>query len=183
MRSTRWSRIAAGRRNQLSICGIVPRNHSPNTKRPSSFPNCFTCSGSLAARKRSASWKNAFSFCRSAAMPCSISSTRTRFSLSARCLAIVSTCFAILGGSVTLRRTCLERLPLVAGMMTPLYTKVVRAPDFVLSGDGKPFVAGGDSCGRGFQNFVDVSPEEFSVHRLRFSHCRRCHFVSTGRTP
>ncbi|HXM22423.1 MAG TPA: hypothetical protein VN948_14300 [Terriglobales bacterium] len=25
-------------------------------------PNCLTCSGSLAARKRSANWKNAFSF-------------------------------------------------------------------------------------------------------------------------
>src|SRR5277367_1359982 len=39
-------------------------HYSPNTKRPNWSPNCLTCSGSLAARNRSANWKNVFSFCR-----------------------------------------------------------------------------------------------------------------------
>ena len=52
--------------------------YSPKTKRPNWSPNCFTCSGSLAARNRSANWKNSFSFCRRASIPCSMSSSLRR---------------------------------------------------------------------------------------------------------
>src|SRR5215472_17613662 len=39
------------------------RHYSPKTKRPSSSPRRFTCSGSLAERNRSARSKNSRSFC------------------------------------------------------------------------------------------------------------------------
>jgi hypothetical protein len=53
---------------------------------------------SLAARKHSANWKNAFSFCCWASIPCSMSSTSMRLSLRSRCRAKTSTCRAILAG-------------------------------------------------------------------------------------
>jgi hypothetical protein len=49
LRSTRWSRTAAGSRDQVSICGI----YSPKMKRPHSSPSSFASFGSAAARKRS----------------------------------------------------------------------------------------------------------------------------------
>ncbi len=130
MRSTKWSRTAAGSRDQVSIWGTVAPTYSPKTKRPSSSPSCFTWPGSLAARNRSASWKNAFSFCCWASIPCSMSSTRTRLSLRSRCLARISTCFAILGGRVTLRRICFATGCLLArfgiGIVAPFYTSLVH---------------------------------------------------------
>ena len=60
-----------------------------------------------------------------------MSSTRTRLSLRARCLAIVSTCLATFGGKVTLRRTCLARACFVRArfaiaIVAPVYTIVVH---------------------------------------------------------
>ena len=117
IRSTRCSRSAVGRRDQVSICGI----HLPKMKRPISSPSCFTSSGSAAARKRSARAKNAFSFSLCASSPCSTNSTNTRLSLRRFLLAIRSTCSANRVGSVTLLRT---------GFLTgisPLYTAVVHS--------------------------------------------------------
>src|SRR5580704_1648505 len=114
----------------LDLHCLQSGNYSPNTKRPNWSPNCLTCSGSLAARKRSANWKNVFSFCCWASIPCSISSTSTRLSLRARCLARFSTCLAILVGKVTLRRTWVGRAAfardrLASGIVAPVYTIVV----------------------------------------------------------
>jgi hypothetical protein len=106
--------------------------YSPKTKRPKWLPNCLTCSGSSAARKRAANWKKAFSFCWRASIPCSISSTKTRLSLRARSFAMVSTCLAILGGRLKLRRTCFVRADFARdcfanAMVAPVYTTLVQA--------------------------------------------------------
>src|SRR5260370_24057270 len=97
------------------------RHYSPKAKRPNSSPNCLASSGSLALRKRSASSKNAFSFCFRASIPSSMSSTRTRLSLKRWLLAMRSTCLAMGVGSDTLRRTCF-----VAGIAS-LYTTLVHS--------------------------------------------------------
>lgn len=55
MHSARWSRAAGGAVTRFRFEALFTKHHSPNTKRPSSLPSCLTCSGSLAARKRSAS--------------------------------------------------------------------------------------------------------------------------------
>jgi hypothetical protein len=65
MRSTRWPPMAAGSRDQVSIfiqptLFSPPWDYSPNTKRPNWSPNCLTCSGSWAARKRSANRRRAW---------------------------------------------------------------------------------------------------------------------------
>jgi hypothetical protein len=116
MRSTRFARSAAGRRDQVSICGT----HLPKIKRPISSPGCFTSSGSAAARKRSATAKNAFSFSLCASRPCSTSSTSTRLSLRRLFLAILSTCSASRVGKVTLLRTCF------VDAISPVYTVMVH---------------------------------------------------------
>src|SRR5580700_12180314 len=59
-------------------------------------------------------------------MPCSMSSTRTRLSLRERCFAMVSTCLAIFGGRVMLRRTWLARDRFGFGIVAPLYTILVH---------------------------------------------------------
>ena len=154
MRSTRCTRSAAGRRDQISICGI----HLPKIKRPISSPSCFTSSGSAAARKRSAKAKNAFSFSLCASRPCSTSSTSTRLSLRRLFLAILSTCSASRVGKVTLLRTCF------VDAISPVYTVMVhscRGPHGRLYYNKRMTEGHGDGIGFG-------APEHFSLPRRRY---------------
>src|SRR5271155_5845227 len=113
--------------------GFDRGHYSPKTKRPNSSPRRLACCGSLAARKRSARSKNAFSFWFRASMPSSMSSTRIRLSLKRWLFAMRSTCLAIGVGSDTLRRTCF----VVA--MASLYTSLVHTKS-----TGSGGAAGGD---------------------------------------
>src|ERR1700722_5541687 len=106
-------------------CGDAPPgldlgHYSPKTRRPNSSPNRLACCESLAARKRPASSKKAFSFCFRASMPSSMSSTRIRLSLKRWLFAMRSTCLAMGVGSDMLRRTCF-----VVGMAS-LHTNLVH---------------------------------------------------------
>jgi hypothetical protein len=104
LRSTRWSRTAAGSRDQVSICGI----HSPKMKRPHSSPSSFPSFGSAAARKRSGKSEKRLLFFLFLLrfQACSTSSTSTRLSLRRRFFAMRSTGSARCVGKNTLRRTC-----------------------------------------------------------------------------
>src|ERR1035441_9680730 len=101
-------------------------HYSPNTKRPNWSPNCSTSLGALASRKRFASSKKAFSFSLRAWIPCSMRSTRTRLSLRRRCFDMVSTCFAISRGRVTLRRTCFAAARFAVAILSSIYTILVQ---------------------------------------------------------
>src|SRR5579872_6513072 len=104
---------------------VVPtlelRHQPPKTIRPSSSPRRLAASGSCSLRKRSARAKNCCCFCFSASIPFSINSNNMRFLLSFRLLAMLPTCFATLGGRLTLWRTAFS-----ATFMTPLCTKTVH---------------------------------------------------------
>src|ERR1700722_16234045 len=92
------------------------RNYSPKTKRPNLSPKCLTCSGSLAARNRSARSKNSRSFRWRVSLPCSVSSTRIRLWLRRRCFAFAPTFPATSGGRVTLPRTSRPEVGLVTAI-------------------------------------------------------------------
>jgi len=98
------------------------RHYSPNTKRPNCSPRRCTSSASCDERKRCAKSKKAFSFCRRASIPSSISSTSTRLSLSLRRRAMLATSRAVGSGRVKLRRICF------VVFTTPFYTSLVRGP-------------------------------------------------------
>src|SRR5271165_461184 len=58
-----------------------------------------------------------------------MSSTRTRLSLRRRCFDMVSTCFAISRGRVTLRRTCFAAARFAVAILSSIYTIVVQFED------------------------------------------------------
>ena len=95
-------------------------HYLPKTICPSSSPRRSTSFGSVAARKCSASSKNAFSFCFFASIPSSRSSTNIRLALRRRRFAILRTWVATFAGRVTLWRTVL-----FLDIMTPVCTIVV----------------------------------------------------------
>src|SRR6185369_15780473 len=110
---------------------VVPtlelRHQPPKTIRPSSSPRRLAASGSCSLRKRSARAKNCCCFRFSASMPFSISSNNMRFLLSFRLLARLPTCFASLGGRLTLWRTAFSTIfitslctKMVCGLSTPI---------------------------------------------------------------
>jgi hypothetical protein len=96
------------------------RHYSPKTKRPNSSPSCLASAASCDERKRCASSKKAFSFSFWASMPSSMSSTRTRLSLSLRRRAMLATFRAVGSGRVKLRRTCF------VVFTAPFYTSLVQ---------------------------------------------------------
>src|SRR5262245_42708422 len=96
------------------------RHQPPKTILPSSSPKRLAASGSCSLRKRSARAKNCCCFRFSASIPFSISSNNMRFLLSFRLLAILPTCFATLGGRLTLWRTDFSAI-----FMAPLCTRMV----------------------------------------------------------